>query len=148
MQDTKGLMPPFHLAELLYTRAYVYPTLILVWVERRGPKPNNYTSMLWDLNCAYAFKCRLTLGLAYQLLTILQFRFPFGARVPLREFLNDGLCTKRRQKAQHSSPKTEKVFWSFRGSGSWNYLQEVIQRDFQSWSAWMGANRSKFLCSD
>lgn len=60
----------------------------------------------------------LTLGLAYQLLTNLQFRFPFGARVPLQELLNDGPCKKGSQKAQHSCPKTEKVFCTFKGSGS------------------------------
>lgn len=44
--------------------------LILVWVERRGSKTNNYTSKLWDINRAYAFKClfnpRLSLPAAYQ----------------------------------------------------------------------------------
>lgn len=98
-----------------------------------------------------------TLGLAYQLLSNLQFRFPFGARVALQELrlVNDGLyissciCTKRSQKAQHRSTKIETVYCTFRGSGSRNDLQqEVTHGDFQNWSAWMGANRSKFLCSD
>lgn len=99
-----------------------------------------------------------TLGLACQLLSNLQFRFPFGARVALQELrlvVNDGLyisfciCTKGSQKAQCRSAKIEMVFCTFRGSGSWNDLQqEVTHWDFQNWSAWMGANRSKCLCFD
>lgn len=99
-----------------------------------------------------------TLGLACRLLSNLQFRFPFGARVALQELrlvVNDGLyisfciCTKGSQKAQRRSAKIGMVFCTFRGSGSWNDLQqEVTHWDFQNGSAWMGANRSKCLCFD
>ena len=129
------------------------PTQTILWFYIR-----NYTITLWDLNWAYASDANPTLGLAYQLPSNMPFRFLLGSRVALPELglvVNDGLCisfcicTKRSQKAQCGSRKIEVVFCSFRGSGSWNDLQqEVTHWDFQSWSAWMGANRSKFLCSD
>lgn len=68
-----------------------------------------------------------TLGLVYQLLSSLQFRFTFSARVSLQELrlvVNYGLyvsfciCTKRSQKAQHRRTEIEMVFCTFRGSGS------------------------------
>lgn len=60
-------------------------------------KTNNYIRTVWDLNMLS--NAYLTLGLAYQLLTNLQFRFLCGARVPLQELLSDGPCKKRSQKA-------------------------------------------------
>lgn len=118
--------------------------LILLWVERRGSKPNNYTSTLWDFNCACAFKCLFNPKLSLPLLTNLQFRFPFAARAPLQELLNYAPCTKRIQKAQHSSPKTE-VFCCFRGSGSWNYLQEWLNGIFRAGlHGWVQTGPSSF----
>lgn len=128
-----------------------YISLFSGWVEKRRLKYiKNYTITLWGLNYS-------TLDLDYQLLSNLQFRFPFGVRVALQElrlivsdslYISFCICTKRLQKAQHRSTKTGTIFCTFGGSGRWHDLQqEVTLWDFWNWPAWMNVNRSKFLCS-